>query len=105
MEKVSAVQSNYQKKITAYIDGALSPTERTEFEAYLAVHPEFKDQIKSKEDEVQLLKSLIPTVSLSHRTLESLDSEIKQSIFNLLKSEPKNFWENLKNRIEDWLNR
>ncbi len=33
---------NYQKKIVSYIDGSLSPDERSEFEAFVRTNPEFE---------------------------------------------------------------
>ena len=47
MEKSVVIYSTYQKKITAYLDGTLSLNERSEFEAFVAVHPEFKSQIET----------------------------------------------------------
>lgn len=102
IEKTPTSVRNYQKKITAYLDGSLAPEERSEFEAFVATHPEFKAEIKAKEDEIKRLRNLIPVVQLSPRTRESLENEIKQSVFNLLKPVPRNFWESLKDRYEEW---
>lgn len=99
IEKTPTSERNYQRKITAYLDGALSSEERSEFEAFVSTHPEFKEQIKVKEEEIVHLRSLIPVVNMSGKALSSLNYEIKQSVFNLLKREPKNFWE----RVKDWV--
>lgn len=107
MEKTQGDRSYlaYQKKIVAYIDGSLAPDERSEFEAFVRTHPEFEAQIKKKEDELMLLKAKIPATSLSPEGLSALENEMKQSIFNLLKEEPKNFWDRLKDSWEEWANR
>ena len=95
----------YQKKIIAYLDGSLSPDEKSEFEAFVRTHPEFEAQIKVKEEEFSHLKSLIPAMTLSKESIESIENEMKQSIFNLLKEEPKNFMDRVKNSWEEWINR
>lgn len=96
---------NYSKKIVPYLDGSLSAEEQSEFEAFVLTHPEFEAQIKSKEEEIQLLKSLIPRATISDESSEALENEMRQSIFNLLKLEPKNFWGRVQNNWEDWINR
>lgn len=107
MERTQGTHSStpYQKKIIAYLDGSLSADERSEFEAYVSTHPEFEAQIKVKENELNLLKSLLPSVSFTAATAESLENEMKLSIFNLLKEEPKNFLDKVKNSWEEWINR
>jgi anti-sigma factor RsiW len=105
IEKTSASYRNYEKKITAYIDGSMEPAERTEFQAFIAIHPDFQIKIKAKEEEIEHLRSLIPVVEFTPRAQESIDYEIKQSVFNLLKRRPKNFWESLKDRYEEWISR
>lgn len=106
MEKMKEPQYlNYQKKITSYIDGSLSADEKAEFEAFVRTHPEMEDQIKQKEDEQMLIKSLMPATLMSKETAESLENEMKLSVFNLLKEEPKNFMDKVKNSLEEWLNR
>lgn len=99
------IEKDYQKKILPYLDGALTPQDRAEFEAFVATHPEFETQLKDKQNEVAILKDLMPMATLSGEALEALESEIKESVFNLLKEEPKNFWGSLKNRYEEWINR
>jgi hypothetical protein len=96
---------NYSKKIMPYLDGSLSSEEQSEFEAFVLTHPEFESQIKSKEEEVFLLKSLIPASALSYEANESLEDEMKESIFNLLKDEPRGFWGKVKDRWEEWTSR
>jgi hypothetical protein len=51
------------------------------------------------------IKSLIPVAQLSAESLESLHSEMKASIFHLLKEEPTGLVENLRSKWEDWVNR
>ncbi len=95
----------YQKKIIGYLDGSLSFEEKSEFEAFVRTHPDFEAQIKKKEDEISFLKSLIPAATLSAQGLESLENEMKQSVLNLLKQEPKNVFGKIRNSIEEWINR
>ena len=97
--------SKYQKKILGYLDGSLSPEEKSEFEAYVRTNPEFEAQIQKKEEELLFLKSRIPGVLMSQETTESLDNEMKLSIFNLLKEEPRNLLDRVKNSWEEWINR
>lgn len=96
---------DYHKKITPYLDGSLSPEERSEFEAFVHTHPDFEAKLREKETEIQKLKEMMPQVSLSPESSDALDSEIRQSIFNLLKKEPRNFWEKVSDKIEEILSR
>lgn len=95
----------YQKKITAYLDGSLSAEDRSEFEAYVATHPEFENVIKAKEEELLILRSMIPATSPSLEIQESLENEMRLSAYHLLKEEPKSFWERIQNQFEEWSNR
>ena len=104
-KNLNPIDSKYQKKILGFLDGSLSADDKAEFEAYVRTHPEFETQIKKKEDEILFLKSLIPAGLMSKETADSLNNEMKLSIFNLLKQEPKNFMERVKNSWEDWVNR
>ncbi len=96
---------NYQKKIISYIDGSLLPDERSEFEAFVRTNPEFENQLKKKEEELNLIKSLIPVAQISKDSLEALEAEMKVSVFNLLKDEPKGFMDRLSSAWEDFINR
>lgn len=100
-----SVDSKYTKKILGFLDGSLSPDEKSEFEAYVSTHPEFESVIQKKEIELSYIKSLIPAMPMSADVAESLDNEMKLSIFNLLKEEPKNFLEKVKFAWEEWLSR
>lgn len=93
---------NYEKKVTAYIDGSLNAEEISEFEAFILTHPEIELQIKNKKNEIQLLKNMIPAFTPSKDSLESMEAEMKASIFNLLKEEPKGFFDNLRIKWEEW---
>ena len=95
----------FKKKITAYLDGSLSSEDKSEFEAYVRTHPEFEAEINKKTEELSVLQSKIPAATMSAQNLESLESEMKQSIFNLLKEEPKNLMDRVKNSWEEWINR
>ena len=97
--------NSYQKKIVPYLDGSLSKDEASEFEAFVLTHPEFESQIKNKQQEIQLLKNLIPVAQLSKQTVETLESEMRASIFNLLKEEPKGLWDSIRIKWEDWIRR
>ena len=102
---LNTLDSKFQKKILGYLDGSLSIEEKSEFEAYVRIHPEFETLIQKKESELSLLKSLIPASLLTQETAESLDNEMKLSIFNLLKEEPRNFMDRVKNSWEEWISR
>lgn len=95
----------YQKKIMSYLDGSLSKDDHAEFEAFVMTHPEFEELIRSKEDEVNLLKSLIPTAVVSPMMLQGLQSELKTSVYNLLREDSTSTWEKLKLAWEDWISR
>lgn len=95
----------YKKKIISYLDGSLSSEDKSEFEAYVRTHPEFEAEINKKTEELSVLQSKIPAATMSAQNLESLESEMKQSIFNLLKEEPKNLMDRVKNSWEEWINR
>lgn len=99
------LDTKFQRKIQAYLDGSLSIEDKAEFEAYVRIHPEFELQIQKKESELSLLKGLIPATLLTQETEESLDNEMKLSIFNLLKEEPRNFIDRVKNSWEEWISR
>ncbi len=106
MEKTqNTIDSKFQKKILGFLDGSLSIEEKSEFEAYIRTHPEFEAQIKKKEDELSFLKNLIPVPLMSKEITESLESEMKLSIFNLLKEEPKSFADRVRNSWEEWVSR
>jgi hypothetical protein len=94
----------YQKKVMSYLDGSLSLEEQAEFEAQVRTNPELEALVKNKEAEIMLLKSLIPAGNISAESLNSLEAEMKLSIFNLLKKEPKTLTDKVKNIWEDWTN-
>lgn len=96
------IEKNFQKKIISYLDGSLSKDDVSEFEAYVATHPEFEKQIKTKQEEIEILKSRIPAAQLSQESYETLGREMKASIYNLLKEEPKSFFDGLRIKLEEW---
>lgn len=98
-------KSVYQKKIIPYLDGSLSAPERAEFEAYVHTHPEFEGLIRSKEEELALVRSMIPTPLIARDSLDALENEIRESVLNLLREEPRNFWGRVKDSWEEWLSR
>lgn len=95
----------FEKRIIPYLDGTLSNEEKSEFEAFVLTHPEFEEKIKNKKIEVQLIQQMIPHAEVSPETLESIDREIRTSIFNLLKEEPRSWTDHMKMKLEDWFNR
>ena len=97
--------TQFQKKIVPYLDGSLTAEETAEFEAFVHTHPEFGSQIKSKEEEIQGLKAMIPMATLTRESQETLESEIRTSIFNLLKEEPKGLFDSIRIKFEDWFSR
>jgi anti-sigma factor RsiW len=104
-EKEKESVQRWQKKIMPYLDGSLSVDDHSEFEAYVRTHPEFKNQVDSKINELAQLKSLIPSPALPAEEEEALMNEMRLSVFNLLKEEPKNIWDSVRSRVEDWLSR
>lgn len=95
----------FKKQIISYLDGSLSAEERSEFEAFVATHPEFEADIRSKEDEVNLIKSLIPMALMGRETEISLENEIRASIFNLLRKERSSFWDKMVDAWDDLISR
>ena len=95
----------YQNKIIPYLDGSLSSSEKAEFEAYVHTHPEFESQIRSKEEELTLVRSMIPAPMIAKDALDSLENEIRESVLNLLRDEPRNVWGRIKDTWEEWLSR
>jgi anti-sigma factor RsiW len=95
----------FEKKITPYLDGTLSQEEISEFEAYILTHPEFEERINVRRSEIQDLRKLIPVAIVSQTTLESIQNEMRSSIFNLLKEEPKGIIDRLRIRWEEWRTR
>lgn len=95
----------FKKQIISYLDGSLSAEERSEFEAFVATHPEFEADIRSKEDEVNLIKSLIPMALMGRETEISLENEIRASIFNLLRKERSSLWDKMADAWEDLISR
>lgn len=98
-------QNLYTKKIIPYLDGSLSAPERAEFEAYVHTHPEFETQIRTKEDELAIVRSLIPAPIMARDALDNLENEIRESVLNLLREEPRNFMGRMKDAWEEWLSR
>lgn len=105
MEKTPGRYMTYQKKIMSYLDGTLTPDEHSEFEAFVMTHPDFEAHIRTIEDEIELLKSLIPTTIMTKSMVTGLELEMKESVFNLLKDEPKTFMDRVKTSFEDWVSR
>jgi anti-sigma factor RsiW len=95
----------FKKQIISYLDGSLSPQDRSEFEAFVATHPEFEADIRTKEDEVNLIKSLVPTALMGRETENSLENEIRTSVFNLMRKERTSIWEKLADAWEELLSR
>ncbi|MGE3611370.1 MAG: zf-HC2 domain-containing protein [Bacteriovoracaceae bacterium] len=89
----------YQNKIAAYLDGTLSQEEKAEFEAFVRTHPEFENEIKNKENEISLIKSLIPHGEVFARSYQDLEKEMRSSVFNLLKEPQRSPWQ----KVNDWL--
>ena len=95
----------YQKRVMSYLDGSMTLEEQSEFEAQIRTNPELEAIVKNKEDEIMLLKSLIPAAQMGPESLSSLEAEMKLSVFNLLKKEPQTISEKVKNIWEEWSNR
>jgi hypothetical protein len=104
IEKNTSYQ-NFQKKIVPYLDGSLAPEESAEFEAFVLTHPEFELQVKNKQEEIELIRNMIPFAMISPESIESLENEMRSSIFNLLKEEPKSLLDSIRIKWEEWINR
>lgn len=96
---------DYQKKIVSYLDGSLSGDEKSEFEAFIGTHPDFEKELRRKEEELSVLRELLPKSTASEETLSTMGREVKSAIYNLVKVPPKSFWESFKNRVEEWTSR
>jgi len=96
---------SYEKKIIPYLDGSLSKEDTSEFEAFVLTHPEFEEKIKTRQLEIQNLKQMIPVALISQEALESIQGEMRTSVFNLLKEDPKGLFDNFRIRWEEWRNR
>lgn len=103
--ETSTTYAPFKKQIISYLDGSLSPEERSEFEAFVATHPEFESDIRTKEDEVNLIKSMIPAAMMGKETEISLENEIRTSIFNLMRKERTGIWERISDSLEELLSR
>lgn len=95
----------YQKKITPYLDGTLNPHDRNEFEAFVATHPEFQVLVQKRREEINLILEMIPSAKMTKTAAASLNEEIRESVFNLLRPEKRTLWQSVELKIEDWLNR
>jgi len=105
MQKNSEDQRLYENKIGLYLDGVLSSQERSEFEAFVSVNPEFKKKIDVKQTELEQIRNKIPTIVLSARSRETLETELKQSVFNLLQRERRSMWQKVQDFFEEKFSR
>jgi len=96
--------NSFQKKIVPYLDGSLSKEETAEFEAFVLTHPEFENKIKEKRDELETIRAMIPAGLLTKESQESMESEMRTSIYNLIKEEPRGFMDTVRIKWEDFLN-
>ncbi len=96
--------NSFQKKIVPYLDGSLSKEETAEFEAFVLTHPEFEAKIKEKRDELETIRAMIPAGLLTKESQESMESEMRTSIYNLIKEEPRGFMDTVRIKWEDFLN-
>ncbi len=51
------------------------------------------------------MRSLIPAPVIAKDALDSLENEIRESVLNLLREEPRNAWGRVKDAWEEWLSR
>lgn len=94
----------FQKKIIPYLDGSLSKEETAEFEAFVLTHPEFEAKIKEKRDELESIRAMIPAGVMTPESRESMESEMRASIYNLIKEEPRGLMDTIRIKWEDFLN-
>lgn len=102
---MSEANTYFNKNVTAFIDGSLDPRTEAEFEAFLRTHPEYLSDIENKQAELDYIKSFIPKVELSREANESLSSELKQSVFLLVRPKNATFLQKAKMTFEEWMNR
>ncbi len=105
MEVTQFSQDAFDKRVGAYLEGSLSLKERSEFEAFVALNPQFKKKIEEKEFELEKLRQKIPTIVMSKNSREVLDSEIKESVFNLLRQTERSNLQKLKDFFEEKFSR
>ncbi len=102
---MSSTQTYFTKNVTAFIDGSLESGAQAEFEAFLRTHPEYISEIENKQAELDYIKSFIPKVELTKEASDSLSSELKQSVFLLVRPKNASFFEKVKMTFEEWINR
>lgn len=102
---MSSTQTYFNKNVTAFIDGSLDGGAQAEFEAFLRTHPEFLPEIETKQAELDYIKSFIPKVELTKEASDSLSSELKQSVFLLVRPKNATFMQKVKMTFEEWMNR
>jgi anti-sigma factor RsiW len=76
-------EKNWQRELTAYIDGELSEAERAQVEAQLAVDPELK-ALEARLRQTVALMAKVPAPVTS--------SQLKASVLDQLDDAPKGFW-------------
>jgi hypothetical protein len=96
---------SFEKKIIPYLDGSLTMEDASEFEAFVSTHSEFEKKVRAKEQEIENLKKMIPVAVITKDSLESIQSEMRVSIFNLLTEEPKGFFDHVRIKWEEWRSR
>lgn len=105
MNEMNSNFKSFERKIVPYLDGSLPMDEVSEFEAFVSTHPDFQEQIKNRQQEIQLIRQMIPVALISDESKESLESEMHTSIFNLIKEEPSGLFDSIRIKWEDWQNR
>ncbi len=96
--------TSFQKKIVPYLDGSLSKEETAEFEAFVLTHPDFENKIKEKRNELESIRAMIPAGIMTKSSQESMEEEMRASIFNLIKEEPRGLMDKIRIKWEDFLN-
>ncbi len=89
----------FSRKITAYFDGTLLESERTEFEAYVGTHADFASYFRQKEIEQNSLKARVPLWECDGETTEHLETEVREVIHHLFQDEEAS----VGRRFTDWL--
>ncbi len=101
---MSEAFSYFNKNVTAFIDGSLDTNAEGEFEAFLRTHPEYLPEIEAKQAELNYIKSFIPKVELDKDIREAIASELKQSVFLLVRPKHATILQKAKMKIEEWVN-
>jgi|GEM_PF-6032920 len=95
------------QRINSYLDGTLSSDERSKFEAMMRLDKTLSLKVREKKEEYDLFCRLIPNQRPTPESFEMMQTEMRNSVFDLVEEKPDSFsdlvrikWENLINRLQ-----